>query len=93
MFESLQEKLTKTLRNVQGKGKLSERNMEDTLKEIRIALLESDVNYSVVKNFLEKVRQESIGQDVLNSVEPGQLLVKIVHDQIVELLGAEDTAL
>ncbi len=93
MFESLQEKLTKTLRNVQGKGKLSERNMEDTLKEIRIALLESDVNYSVVKNFLEKVRQESIGQDVLNSVEPGQLLVKIIHDQIVELLGAEDTAL
>ena len=93
MFESLQEKLTKTMRNVQGKGKLSERNMEETLKEIRIALLESDVNYTVVKNFLEKVRQESLGQDVLNSVEPGQLLVKIVHDQIVELLGAEDTAL
>jgi len=93
MFDSLQEKLTKTLRNVQGKGKLSERNMEETLKEIRIALLESDVNYTVVKNFLEKVRQESIGQDVLNSVEPGQLLVKIVHDEIVELLGAEDTSL
>ena len=67
--------------------------MEETLTEIRIALLESDVNYTVVKNFLEAVRQESIGQDVLNSVEPGQLLVKIVHDQIVELLGAEDTAL
>ncbi len=93
MFDSLQEKLTKTLRNVQGKGKLSERNMEETLKEIRVALLESDVNYTVVKNFLEKVRQESIGQDVLNSVEPGQLLVKIVHDEIVDLLGAEDTAL
>ena len=88
MFDSLQEKLTKTLRNVQGKGKLSERNMEETLKEIRIALLESDVNYKVVKDFLEKVRQESIGQDVLNSVEPGQLLVKIVHDQIIELLAA-----
>ena len=68
MFDSLQEKLTKTLRNVQGKGKLSERNMEETLKEIRVALLESDVNYKVVKDFLEKVRQESIGQDVLNSV-------------------------
>ena len=66
MFDSLQEKLTKTLRNVQGKGKLSERNMEETLKEIRVALLESDVNYKVVKDFLEKVRQESIGQDVLN---------------------------
>ncbi len=93
MFDSLQEKLTKTLRNVQGKGKLSERNMEETLKEIRIALLESDVNYKVVKDFLEKVRQESIGQDVLNSVEPGQLLVKIVHDQIIKLLGDEDNSL
>ena len=55
MFDSLQEKLTKTLRNVQGKGKLSERNMEETLREIRVALLESDVNYNVVKNFLEKI--------------------------------------
>ncbi len=93
MFDSLQEKLTKTLRNVQGKGKLSERNMEETLKEIRIALLESDVNYKVVKDFLEKVRQESIGQDVLNAVEPGQLLVKIVHDEIISLLGDESAEL
>lgn len=93
MFDSLQEKLTKSLRNIQGKGRLSERNMEETLKEIRIALLESDVNYTVVKNFLEGVRQESIGRDVLNSVEPGQLLVKIVHDEIVKLLGDEDNSL
>ena len=93
MFDSLQEKLTKTLRNVQGKGKLSERNMEETLKEIRVALLESDVNYQVVKDFLEKIRQESIGQDVLNAVEPGQLLVKIVHDEIIKLLGDEDNSL
>lgn len=93
MFDSLQEKLTKTLRNVQGKGKLSERNMEETLKEIRVALLESDVNYRVVKGFLEKVRQESIGQDVLNSVEPGQLLVKIVHDEIIRLLGEEESGI
>ena len=90
MFDSLQEKLTKTLRNVQGKGKLSERNMEETLKEIRVALLESDVNYQVVKDFLEKVRQESIGQDVLNAVEPGQLLIKIVNDELIRLLGDED---
>lgn len=93
MFDNLQEKLTKTLRNIQGKGKLSERNMEETLKEIRVALLESDVNYKVVKDFLEKIRQESIGQDVLNAVEPGQLLVKIVHDEIINLLGDEDTSL
>ena len=93
MFDSLQEKLTKTLRNVQGKGRLSERNMEETLKEIRIALLDSDVNYQVVKDFLERIRQESIGQDVLNSVEPGQLLVKIVNDEIIRLLGDEDNSL
>ena len=93
MFDSLQEKLTRTLRSVQGKAKLSERNMEDTLKEIRIALLESDVNYKVVKDFLERVRQESIGQDVINAVEPGQLLVKIVHDEIIKLLGDDDNSL
>ena len=93
MVDSLQEKLTKTLRNIQGKGRLSERNMEETLKEIRIALLESDVNYKVVKDFLERVRQESIGQDVLNAVEPGQLLVKIVHDELIRLLGDEDNSL
>jgi len=93
MLDNLQEKLTKTLRNIQGKGKLSERNMEDTLKEIRVALLESDVNYNVVKDFLQTVRLESLGQDVLNSVEPGQLLVKIVHDELVKLLGDEDNNL
>ena len=93
MFDTLQDKLTKTLRNVQGKGKLSERNMEETLREIRVALLESDVNYQVVKDFLERVRQESIGQDVLNAVEPGQLLVKIVHDEIIKLLGDDDNEL
>lgn len=93
MLENLQEKLTKTLRNIQGKGKLSDRNMEETLNEIRVALLESDVNYNVVKNFLETVRLESIGQDVLNSVEPGQLLVKIVNDELVKLLGDNDNSI
>ena len=93
MLDSLQEKLTKTLRNIQGKGKLSERNMEETLEEIRVALLESDVNYGVVKSFLETVRLESIGKDVLNSVEPGQLLVKIVHDELIKLLGDNDNSI
>ena len=92
-FDSLQDKLTKALRNIQGKGKLSERNMEETLKEIRIALLESDVNYGVVKDFLEKVKKESIGKDVLNTVDPSQQLVKIVHDELVNLLGDEDNSL
>lgn len=92
-FDSLQDRLTKSLRNVTGKGKLSERNMEDTLKEIRVALLESDVNYTVVQNFLNSVRKEAEGQDVLNSVDPGQLLVKIVHDEIIKLLGDDDNSI
>ena len=92
-FDTLQEKITKTLRNIEGKGKLSERNMEDTLKELRIALLDSDVNYGVVQDFLNDVRKEAVGQDVLNSIDPGQLLVKIVHDEIIKLLGDDDNSI
>ena len=92
-FDTLQEKITKILRNIEGKGKLSERNMEDTLKELRIALLDSDVNYGVVQNFLNDVRKEAVGQDVLNSIDPGQLLVKIVHDEIIKLLGDDDNSI
>ncbi|MDY2732228.1 MAG: signal recognition particle protein [Erysipelotrichaceae bacterium] len=92
-FDTLQEKITKTLRNIEGKGKLSERNMEDTLKELRIALLDSDVNYGVVQNFLNDVRKEAVGQDVLNSIAPGQLLVKIVHDELIKLLGDDDNSI
>ena len=88
-FDTLQERLTKTLRNIAGKGKLSERNMEETLKEIRVALLEADVNYGVVQNFLNAISKETIGQDVLNAIDPGQLLVKIVHDEIIKLLGSD----
>ena len=89
-FDNLQEKLTRTLRNLQGKGKLSENNMEDTLKEIRVALLEADVNYTVVRNFLNEIREEALGQEVLTSVEPGEALTKIVHDGLVKLLGEEE---
>lgn len=92
-FDSLQDRLTKTLRNIQGKGKLSERNMEETLEEIRVALLDSDVNYHVVQNFLNDVRFKAQGEDVLNAVEPGQLLVKIVHDEIINLLGNDESSL
>jgi signal recognition particle subunit SRP54 len=89
-FDSLSERLNKTMRNVAGKGKLTDANMEDMLKEVRLALLEADVNYKIVKEFLENVRQKARGTDVLNSVEPGQQLVKIVHDEIVDLLGTEE---
>ena len=90
-FDNLQEKLTKMVRNIQGKGKLSERNMEEALQEIRIALLEADVNYKVAKDMLTTIREKSLGEDVVNSVEPGQLVVKIVSDEIKHLLGDSNT--
>ena len=92
-FDSLSERLNKTMRNIIGKGKLTDANMEDMLKEVRLALLEADVNYRVVKDFLNKVREKARGEDVLNSVEPGEMLVKIVHDEIISLLGEEQATL
>ena len=92
-FDSLSERLNKTMRNIAGKGKLSDANMEDMLKEVRLALLEADVNYRIVKQFLEEIREKARGEDVINSVEPGQMLVKIVHDQLIELLGNEEAGL
>ncbi len=92
-FDSLSERLNKAMRNVAGKGTLTDANMEDMLKEVRLALLEADVNYRIVKRFLEDIREKARGEDVLNSVEPGQQLVKIVHDQIIELLGTDDASL
>lgn len=89
-FDNLQEKLTKTLKKLQGKGKLSTKNMEETLKDIRLALLEADVNYGVVKDFLNKVQHQALGQEVLTSLEPGQALVKIVNDELIALLGQEE---
>ena len=92
-FDSLSERLNKAMRNVAGKGTLTDANMEDMLKEVRLALLEADVNYRIVKQFLEEIREKARGEDVLNSVEPGQQLVKIVHDQIIELLGTEEAGI
>lgn len=92
-FDSLSERLNKAMRNVVGKGKLTDANMEDMLKEVRLALLEADVNYKIVKGFLEDIREKARGEEVLNSVEPGQQLVKIVHDQIIDLLGSEDVSI
>lgn len=89
-FDNLQDKLSKALRNLSGKGKLSDKNMEDTLKKIRVALLEADVNYGVVKDFLTRIKEEAVGKEVLKNVEPGQALTKIVHDELINLLGEEE---
>lgn len=89
-FDSLSKKLSKTIRNISGKGKLTEKNMEDMLKEVRVALLEADVNYRVVKDFLEQVRIKILGADVLAQVDPSEMVVKLIHDELVLLLGTEN---
>ena len=90
-FESLTDKLTGIFKKIRGQARLTESNMEDMLKQIRIALLEADVNYKVVKEFTSKIKEKAIGQDVLLKLNPGQMLVKIVHDELIELLGSENS--
>ncbi len=86
-FESLSERLQNSLKKVRGQATLTEDNMEEMLREIRLALLEADVNFQVVKEFIDNTRQKALGQDVIGSLKPGQLVVKIVHDELVDLLG------
>ncbi len=92
-FESLTERFSRALKNVTGKGKLSEKNMEEMLKEVRLALLEADVNYSIVKEFLEEVKNKALGQQVYDALDPSQMVVKIVRDELVELLGEKESPL
>jgi signal recognition particle subunit SRP54 len=93
MFESLTEKLGTALRNLRGVGKLSEENMAEALKEVRTALLSADVHFKVAREFVERVQTQCVGQDVLKTVSPGQLVVKIINDELVKLLGEGSTAL
>jgi signal recognition particle subunit SRP54 len=87
MFENLTEKLEGIFKKLKGRGRLDEENIQSALKEIRMALLEADVNFRVVKDFVEDVRTRAIGQNVIDSITPGQQVVKIVHDRLVELMG------
>ncbi len=93
MFESLTEKLGNALRNLRGVGKLSEENMAEALQEVRTALLAADVHFKVARDFVERVQAQCVGQDVLKGVAPGQLVVKIIHDELVRLLGEGSTDL
>lgn len=92
-FESLTDRLTAIIKKIRGQSYLTEENMADMLKEIRTALLEADVNFKVVKEFVNSVKEKAIGEKVLTKVSPGQMIVKIVHDEIVELLGADQCGL
>jgi signal recognition particle subunit SRP54 len=87
MFESLSEKLSRTFKKLRGQGRLTEKNIEEALKEVRMALLEADVNYKVVKKFVEDIRQGAMGQEVLDSLTPGQQVIKIVHEELIRLMG------
>ncbi len=87
MFENLQTNIEKAFKNISGQGKITELNIADTLKEIRRALLDADVNYQVAKDFTRKVKEEAMGQEVLIAVKPGELMVKIVHDELTKLMG------
>ena len=87
MFDSLSQKLQSVFKNLRGYGKLSESNVADALREVRVALLEADVNYKVAKDFIERTKQRALGQEVLTSVTPGQQIIKIVHDELVALMG------
>ena len=93
MFESLSNKLQTAFRNLRGLGKISESNVADALREVRLALLEADVNFEVARDFIEKVRTKAIGQQVVQSIQPGQQIVKVIQDELVVLLGDTNAAL
>ncbi|HAN18647.1 MAG: signal recognition particle protein [Bacteroidetes bacterium GWC2_33_15] len=89
MFENLSERLEKSFKLLKGEGRISEINVAETLKEVRRALLDADVNYKIAKTFTDTVKQKALGQNVLSALKPGQVMVKIVHDELVELMGGQ----
>ena len=89
MFSNLSEKLDKALHVLKGHGSITEINVAETLKEVRRALLDADVNYKIAKEFTNKVKQKALGQNVLTTLQPGQLMVKIVKDELTQLMGSD----
>ena len=93
MFENLSERLERSFKILKGEGKITEINVAETLKDVRRALLDADVNYKVAKNFTDTVKQKALGQNVLTAIKPQQLMVKIVHDELAELMGGETVSM
>jgi signal recognition particle subunit SRP54 len=93
MFDSLSTKLQQAFRNLRGLGRISEANVADSLREVRLALLEADVNFKVARDFIEQVRTKAVGQEVLRSIQPGQQIIKLIHDELVALLGDSNATL
>ena len=92
-FESLTEKLQNVFKKLRSKGRLTEEDVKIALKEVKMALLEADVNFKVVKQFTKSVQERAVGQDVMNGLNPGQMVIKIVNDELVSLMGSETTEL
>src|SRR5213593_2785328 len=93
MFDTLSDKLQRIFKNLRGEGRLTELHIEEALKEIRMALLEADVNFKVVKQFTEAVKAKALGHEVMQSLSPGQEVVKVVRDELVEMLGGTNVRL
>ncbi len=93
MFENLSDRLGRVLKNLRGQGRLTEDNVKDTLREVRLALLEADVALPVVRTFVDQVREKALGEEVMTSLTPGQQLIKIVHDELVAMMGEANEAL
>ena len=90
-FDSLTEKLQNVFKNLRSKGRLTEDDVKAALREVKMALLEADVNFKVVKNFVKSVQERAVGQDVMSGLNPGQMVIKIVNDELVNLMGSETT--
>ncbi|MCW5559422.1 MAG: signal recognition particle receptor subunit alpha, partial [Verrucomicrobiae bacterium] len=93
MFDSLSGRLQGVFRNLRGLGKISESNVSEALRDVRMALLDADVNFQVARDFVESVKSKALGEQVIQSVQPGQQMIKIIHDELVTLLGSENAAL
>lgn len=91
-FEGLSSRLQEITRKIRGKARITDSDLKEMLREVKLALLEADVNYKIVKEFIETVREKALGQDVLKSLTPGQQVVKVVKDELVELLRTEQKA-
>ena len=92
-FEALQEKFSRVIKSIKGQSRLTEKNMDDMLKEVRIALLEADVNYKVVREFITSIKEKALGERVFDKLNPSEMVVKIVRDELVELLGSDNCTL
>src|SRR5687767_8884183 len=93
MFDALSTKLQRVFKDLRGLGKISEENVSAALRDVRLALLDADVNFKVARDFIERVKTKALGQEVVQSIQPGQQIIKIIHDELVDLLGSENAGL